>query len=182
MKLTVLACAALLACTAPAQISGMLNRGAPVVSNAITMGTNKLELSYTSIRFGQGQWQQILENVDGHEGFNKGAEKKPIGMVKTSVALMAAGKQIPAGEYAMFFTVHAQAGWVLNLKPATGDPIRWRLMLKPSAEKHDCMCINLAPTAQNDACQLTIAFGEQSVAVPVKIADAAAPPAEPKKG
>jgi hypothetical protein len=186
MKLTVLAVAALLACAAPAQISGSINRGAPVVTNAIALGSNKIELSYTSIRFGEGHWQQILENADRHESFNAAAEKKPLGTVKTSIAVTAAGKQIPAGEYAMYFTAfsrESQSGWILNLKPAQGDPIRWRLMLKPSAEKHDCMSINLAPTSENGACKLTIAFGDQSVVVPVKVADAAAPAsAEPKKG
>ena len=50
------------AAAAPAQISGSINRNAPVVAQSISMGENKLEVSYTAIRFGQGAWQKILED------------------------------------------------------------------------------------------------------------------------
>ncbi len=164
-------CVALLAVAAPAQISGSINRNAPVVAHSITMGQNKLELSYTAIRFGQGEWQKILENTEGHAEFNAFAEKKPIGTVKTTMALMAAGKEVPAGEYSMFFTVNEQAGWILNLKPTTGDLIRWRLVLSPSGAKNDCLKISLDPSGQAGTCSLTVAFGAEAVTVPVKSGD-----------
>lgn len=163
-------CAAVLAVAAPAQISGSINRNAPTVAHSISMGANKVEISYTAIRFGQGAWQKILENTADHEKFNAMAEKKPIGTVKTSMAVMAAGKEVPAGEYSMFFSVHEQAGWILNLKPANGEPIRWRLMLQASGTNNDCMKISLDPTATDGQCLLTVAFGSESVTVPVKAA------------
>ncbi len=164
------AVAAILACAAPAQISGSLNRNAPAVAQSITMGENKLEVNYTAIRFGQGSWQKILENASMHERFNTNAEKKPVGTIKTTVAVMAAGKEIPAGEYALFFTAHEKAGWLLNLKPkAGGETIMWRMVLQPSQTKSECMGITLEPTAQDNACSLTIRFGEQHLTVPVTV-------------
>lgn len=172
MKPLFVACfAALLAAAVPAQISGSINRNAPVVAHSITMGQNKVEMSYTAIRFGQGQWQKILENTEAHAGFNEMAEKKPIGTVKTTCALMAAGKEVPAGEYTMFFSVHEQAGWILNLKPANGEAIRWRLVLTPGGANNDCLKISLDPTGTAGACSLTVAFGSEAVTVPVKVAE-----------
>ena len=169
-SILITAVAAILACAAPAQISGSLNRNAPTVAQSITMGENKLEVSYTAIRFGQGSWQKILENTEMHERFNGNAEKKPVGTIKTTVAVTAAGKEIPAGEYALFFTVHEKAGWILNLKPkAGGDAIMWRMVLQPSQTKSECMGITLEPTAQDNTCSLTIRFGEQHVTVPVTV-------------
>lgn len=164
-----LALLAVLAGTANAQISGSINRNAPVVAQSIAMGESKLEVSYTAIRFGQGAWQKILETPAMHEGFNAGAEKKPIGKVKTSVAVTAAGKEIPAGEYTLFFTVNEKAGWILNLKPASGDALMWRMHLSASPTKSDCMGISLEPTAKDGVCTLTIRFGEQQVTVPVTV-------------
>lgn len=172
--------AAVLACVAPAQISGSINGNAPTVAQSITMGSNKVELTYTAIRFGQGQWQQIIENKDFHERFNAGAEKKPIGQVKLSAPITAAGKEVPAGDYAMFFTVHEQAGWILNLKPASGETIMWRMVLQPSKDKTECMSISLEPSAKDNVCSLTVRFGEQHVTVPVTVGEAKK--AEKKEG
>ncbi|MFM1870901.1 MAG: hypothetical protein RL398_323 [Planctomycetota bacterium] len=164
------AVAALLAVAAPAQISGSINRTAPTVSQSIAMGEQKVELSYTAIRFGQGAWQKVRENTAAHERFNANAEKKPIGSVKTSVAVNAAGKEVPAGEYAMFFTVNERAGWILNLKPkAGGDAIMWRMHLQNTEHKSDCMSITLAPSAEDGKCSITVSFGDQYVTVPVTV-------------
>lgn len=168
--LLITATLALLCAAAPAQISGSINRNAPTVAQSISMGDNKLEVSYTAIRFGEGSWQKILENTQMHERFNAAAEKRPVGTVTTSVAVMAAGKEIPAGNYAMFFTANERAGWILNLKPKDGgDTIMWRMVLQPSEGKSECMSIALEPSAQDGKCSLTIRFGEQHVTVPVTV-------------
>lgn len=168
--LLVTSLAALLACALPAQVSGSLNRNAPTVSQSIAMGDHKIEVTYTAIRFGEGAWQKIRDNTEAHERFNANAEKTPVGTVKTNVAVNAAGKEVPAGEYALFFTVNERAGWVLNLKPkAGGDAIRWRMMLQPSSSKAECMAIAIEPTAQDGKCSLTIRFGENHVTVPVTV-------------
>ena len=171
-SLITLACATLMTCGLQAQIGGSLNNGAPKVSTSMEMGGNKLSVSYTSIRFGEGSWQKIKDNADRHERFNKFAASKPIGSVKTSCDLMAAGKKIPAGDYSMFFTVHEQAGWLLNLKPAKGDAIRWRLVLSDAAKKTGCMKISLEPSAKDGMCSIAIAFGGKQVTVPVSAAPA----------
>ena len=165
-------CLSFFLCTGlQAQISGSINRGAPTVANVISMGDHKMELSYTAIRFGEGQWQQILENEGMHERFNQLAERRPIGSVKTTCNVVTAGKAVPAGSYKMFFTVHPQAGWILNLKPEDGDAIRWRLALTETDKMCDCMNIRLEPAAEAGTCSLTVAFGNKAVTVPVQVAE-----------
>jgi len=169
-SLIALTCAALLTCGLQAQISGSINRGAPKVSNAIEMGDNKLEVSYTAIRFGDGQWQQIKDATDRHESFNKFAAKRPIGSVKTTCELQAAGRAVPAGAYSMYFTVSERAGWILNLQPKEGDAIRWRMALSDTKDKSACLKVSLQPSSKNNTCSLAITFGDKAVTVPVTVA------------
>ncbi len=164
-----LTCAALMTCGLQAQINGSLNRNAAKVTNAIEMGKNKVSVSYTAIRFGDGKWQKAKDNKDGYEGFNKFAAKKPIGSVTTSCDLTAAGRTIPAGSYSMFFTLHERAGWLLNLKPAEGEPIMWGMRLKDTASKSACMKISIEPSDTDDTCAIAITFGDKSVSVPVTV-------------
>jgi hypothetical protein len=49
----------------------------------------------------------------------------------------------------------------------------WRMVLQPSQTKSECMGITLEPTAQDNACSLTIRFGEQHLTVPVTVGAAA---------
>tara|TARA_R110002072_G_scaffold302737_3_gene488256 strand:- start:10000 stop:10536 length:537 start_codon:yes stop_codon:yes gene_type:complete len=163
-----LTCAALMTCGLQAQVGGSLNRNAAKVSTSITMGKNKLAVSYTAIRFGKGDWQKAKDNKDGYERFNARAAKSPVGSVTTSCDLMAAGRTIPAGTYSMFFTLHERAGWLLNLKPAEGEGIMWGMKLTDS-DKSDCMKINLEPSAKDNTCAITIMFGDKSVSVPVTV-------------
>lgn len=165
-----LTCAALMTCGLQAQIGGSLNRNAAKVTNTIEMGKNKLSVSYTAIRFGDGNWQKTQENKDGYERFNKFAAGKPIGSVTTSCDLMAAGKTIAAGKYSMFFTLHESGLWLLNLKPAEGDTIMWGMRLKDTAAKSSCMKISLEPADKDNTCSIAITFGDKSVSVPVTVA------------
>ena len=164
-----LTCAALMTCGLQAQIGGSLNRNASKVSSSIEMGKNKVSVSYTAIRFGDGQWQKAKDNKEGYEGFNKFAARKPIGSVSTTCDLTAAGRTIPAGKYAMFFTLNERAGWLLNLKPAEGDAIMWRMALKDAGSKSECMKISLEPSAKDNTCSIAITFGDKMVAVPVAV-------------
>ena len=164
------ACAAVLTCGLQAQISGSINRGAAKVTNSIEMGGNKLSVNYTALRFGAGQWQKIKDATDRHDGFNSFAEKRPVGSVETSADLMAAGRKVPAGKYDMYFTVNERAGWMLNLKPAEGDAIRWRMVLSDAPAEAKCLKIGLNPSDENGMCSLHIAFGKQHVMVPVTVA------------
>jgi hypothetical protein len=164
--------AALMTCGLTAQIGGSINKDAPKVTNAIEMGKNKLEVSYTAIRFGKGSWQKIKENTERHDGFNKFAANTPVGHVKTTCDLVAAGKAIPAGDYSMYFTVSERAGWILNLKPAEGDAIMWRMHLTDTAHKSACLKVSLEPSEKSGVCSIAITFGEQAVTVPVSTAAA----------
>lgn len=164
-----LTCAAMMTCGLQAQISGSINRGAPKVTNAIEMGKNKLQVSYTAIRFGEGGWKSIKDNVDSHDRFNNFAASKPIGNVTTSCDITAAGKTVPAGNYSMYFTVQ-ERGWILNLKPAEGEAIRWGMRLKDTPATSKCLKVSLEPSEKNGACSIGITFGEQAVTVPVSVA------------
>ena len=161
-----------------AQVSGSINRDAPVVTSSITFkDQSKLDVSYTAIHFGEGSWQSIVENEDRHERFNGFAARKPIGSVSTTKLVMAAGREIPAGDYDMYFTVSKRAGgFILNLKDkgSDADPIRWRMVLVDTDVDIKRMKIRLDPADAANAAQLTIAFGKKSVSVPVteKSADA----------
>ncbi|MEC7584190.1 MAG: hypothetical protein VYE77_07720 [Planctomycetota bacterium] len=167
-----IACVSLFVCAGlQAQVSGSINRGAPTMTNTIAMGDHKMEVSYTAIRFGEGQWERILDNENAHERFNQLAERRPMGSVKTSCDVITAGKSVPAGNYTMFFTVNSRSGWILNLKPEKGDTIRWRLVLTETDKKQDCMHISLSPSAEDGVCSLGVAFGSKSVTVPVRVAD-----------
>jgi hypothetical protein len=165
-----LTCAALMTCGLQAQLRGGINRSAAKVTNSIEMGQNKLSVSYTAIRFGEGDWQKLKDDKEGYERFNKFAASKPLGNVSTSCDLMAAGRTVPAGTYSMFFTLHERAGWVLNLKPADGDAIKWGMRLKDTTTKSACLKVSLEPSEKNDTCSIAITFGDKAVTVPVTIA------------
>ena len=163
----------LLAVPAQAQISGSINRDAPTVSRSIQfkdLGT--LTVKYTAIHFGKGAWQGILKNTGRHEGFNKRAESRPIGSIKTTVVATASGREIPAGNYDLFFTVSEQAGFILNLKnkgDSEAKPIRWRMAMTETKTKNTRFDISLNPGAKAGTCSITIAFGQKSVTVPLKL-------------
>jgi hypothetical protein len=188
MKHVLSAALGLALCAAPAatQISGSINRGAPVLEKSISFeGGDKLSLSYTAIHFGQGQWQGLLDAKDQHERFNQGAMRRPIGSVETSTTVYASGREIPAGKYDMFFSLHADAGWLLNLKSkdnADADPIRWRLVMSDSTESCKRMQFNLNAGDAKDEASLTIAFGKKKVTVPVSTKKPAPPKDEKKSG
>lgn len=160
-------------CAAPAatQISGSINRGAPVIENSIKFANEvELEVKYTAIHFGEGKWQGMLENKDSHERFNRTAMAKPIGSVETSTTVYASGREIPEGEYDMFFSLHEKAGWLLNLKKQGDDaaePIQWRMVLSDSEENCKRIRFNLNAGDKKDEAVLTIAFGKKKVSVPV---------------
>ncbi|MFK7741856.1 MAG: DUF2911 domain-containing protein [Planctomycetota bacterium] len=165
-----IATAAVLSSGLTAQVMGSINRGAAKVSNVIEMGSHKLHVHYTAIRFGEGMWKKMKDNADMHERFNTRAESSPLGSVETNCDVQVAGKMVPAGKYSMFFTVHADHGWILNLKPAKGDTIRWGMKLSEGKDTK-CMKISLEPSEKNGMCSLSIAFGDMRVTVPVMVAE-----------
>jgi hypothetical protein len=164
---------AVLAVPAVAQVRGSINRDAPTVSRSVSFkNAASLSVSYTAIRFGEGAWQGILKNTKGHEGFNKFAANKPIGSIKTSVTATASGREIPAGHYDLFFTVHEQAGFILNLKNKDDEnakPIRWRMAMSDTDSKSDRFSINLEPGSKAGSCTIAFSFGKKSVSVPLKL-------------
>jgi hypothetical protein len=168
---------ALAASAAPAQVMGQINQDAPTVSSSIKFKDGgELSLSYTAIHFGEGQWQERMKASP--DRLNSFAPTRPLGKVSTTLDVTSAGKTIPAGEYAMFFTIHQPSGsWVLNLKPAgdeDAEPIRWGLRLTESGQQRKRLYIGLTAADKADEALITVAFGDQTVSVPVKPGAAAA--------
>jgi len=166
---------------ASAQISGSINRDAPSVSSSISFkNKSKLSVNYTAIHFGEGQWQSLLKNTRRHERFNSSAARRPLGGISTNSAVTASGKEIPAGDYSMFFTVHESAGWILNLKnkaDEAAEAIRWRMVMTDTKSDNKRFKVDVSPGAEVGSATITIAFGKKSVSVPLKVAA----PAEQKK-
>jgi len=178
---TILVAFSLLA-SVPAQISGSINRDAPSASSGVEFANkSKISVKYTAIHFGEGQWQSILKNTRRHERFNSGAVRRPLGSITTNCGVTASGKEIPAGDYKMFFTVHEGAGWVLNLKNNADDAaeaIRWRMVMTDTKTANKRFKVAVNPGADTGTATISISFGTKSVSVPLKVA---APPAEQKK-
>jgi hypothetical protein len=171
-----------------AQISGSINRDAPSVSAAVSFkNKSKLSVNYTAIHFGEGQWQSILKNTRRHERFNSGAARRPLGSITTNSVVSASGKEIPAGDYSMFFTVHESAGWLMNLKNKKDDKaeaIRWRMVMTDTKSDNKRFKVEVNPGADTGTASITISFGKKSVSVPLKVAapaDAVEVPAAEKK-
>lgn len=166
---------AVLAVPAAAQVSGSINRDAPTVTNSIAFADgSKITIDYKAIHFGQGAWLERFEAMKGDEQrlerFNKGAAAAPIGTVTTSMPCTVAGRQVPAGSFDMFFTVSARAGWVLNLKDkgnAEAPAIQWRLALKETDSQETRLKIALTAGEAANQAQVSVAFGQQAVSVPV---------------
>ena len=178
---TIVLTALSLLASASAQISGSINRDAPSVSSSISFKNNsKLSVSYTAIHFGEGQWQSILKNTRRHERFNSGAARRPLGSITTNCGVTASGKEIPAGSYSMFFTVHESAGWIMNLKNKADDAaeaIRWRMVMTETKSDNKRFKVAVSPGAETGTASITISFGKKSVSVPLKVSA----PAEQKK-
>ena len=163
----------LLAVPVVAQVKGSINRDAPTVTRSIQFkNSGALTVKYTAIHFGEGAWRGIIKNTGSHERFNKGAENRPIGSIKTTVVATASGREIPVGNYDLFFTVNERSGFILNLKnkgDSEAKSIRWRMAMTETMTKNTRFDISLNPGAKAGSCSITIAFGQKSVTVPLKL-------------
>lgn len=170
---TLLLSLAFLAAPVAAQHGGSINRDAPTVVSGIEFKNSaKLHVKYLAINFGEGAWQSILKRTARHEGFNAMAARKPLGQIHTNVAVTASGREIPAGKYDMFFTVHEQAGWLLNLKNkanADAKVIRWRMAMTDLKTSSKRFKVQVQPGEETNSANITIAFGAKSVTVPLKV-------------
>lgn len=157
----------LLALPLTAQVSGSIKRDAPTVENTIKFADGEsLTMSYTAIRFGEGQWMAYLERKDAYERFNQGAMARPIGSVTASCDLQVGQNAVPAGEYDMYFSLHEQAGWLLNLrkKGGEGDPILWRVVTVDSEQDCSRIRFDLTPGEAGDTAHINLMFGKMKMA------------------
>ncbi len=185
MRYCALLVAAAAASSLPAQVSGSINQDAPTVTSAIALADGaRVEIRYTAIHYGKGEWQSILEDESKHEAFNALALRKPIGRVVTSHPVLAIDNLVPPGEYDVFFTVSSGNGWEINVKKpgaGMGTAIPWHVHLQDSKEEHKRLVLRLnAGDGANDV-SFTIAFGKQIATIPLEIRRPAPPAEKPAK-
>ncbi|MEM7203147.1 MAG: hypothetical protein AAF628_22995 [Planctomycetota bacterium] len=159
-----------LAATLPAQVMGSINTDAPTVRAAIEFANGaEIELSYTAVRFGSGEWLGALADAERQAAFNARAEQRPIGEVKTTRSLIVAGNVVPASTYDLYFTVEGDDGWKVNLR-RQGDPdavaIFWRLHPKGEGPAAPRLQLGLTAGAEATAAVFLLAFGERWARVP----------------
>lgn len=161
---------------ANAQYGGSINGDAPTVSATIDFANHsKVSVKYVSILFGEGKWQSILDATGRHDRFNSRAARKPIGSITTNSDIKASGKTIPAGDYAMYFTVRASqrgSSWILNLKNKKNkdaDLIQWRMAMKDAKNDSSRFTVALKPGKKTGSANITISFGSKAMVVGVQV-------------
>jgi len=169
--LSVIAFALTLTLPATAQLMGAINSDAPTVTSGIEFKDGgKVSIRYTAIHFGEGAWLKQKDDANARERLNQLAPQRPLGKVDVSMDVVVAGKTVPAGSYAMFFTIHESGTWVLNLRPEGEDDaelIRWGLRLKESEHKYSRLTVAIAAGDAADSASVMVAFGNERVVVPV---------------
>ena len=107
---------------AAAQVLGSINRGAPRVTRAVELSDGAaLRIEYTAIRFGEGRWREVEREPERQARFNEQAAARPVGVVTVNAPIVAVGNLLPPGTYDLYFTIHPDDGWELNLRPV-GEP------------------------------------------------------------
>jgi hypothetical protein len=162
-KLLSLALAAALCAPAFAQVSGMINQGAPTMSQTLTAGGAKIQLDYTSIAWGRGEmFTKAMDKADGadaRKGINELSKKKPIGSFSTSVDVTIGTLKIPAGEYKIGFTITENLDWEINFMGKETLTMKLPLMDNKEMPHKRLLCSLFA--GDDKGAGVYIAFGEK---------------------
>ena len=158
-----LALAAALCAPAFAQQSGMINQGAPTVSQTVTAGGAKFQFDYTSIAWGRGDaFNKAMDKADGadaRKAINELAKKKPIGSFSTSVDVMVGTLKVPAGEYKVGFTINESCEWEINFMGK--ETLTMTLPLKDNKEMPQKRLLCCLYAGEEKGAGVYIAFGEK---------------------
>ena len=148
---------------ASAQKMGSSNSNAPSCTSSITAGGLTVEVKFTSITWASGRTMEQLTSEKGEAArtrINNGAEKAPLGELKTSADIMLGDKAVKAGTYAVFFTIDKDLKWHLNLA-AKETRLEWALDLKDANQEMKRLHISLGAGDQDGTARLTIGFGKK---------------------
>ena len=155
----------LLLSTATAQIRGSINTTAPKVTSSISFASGgSVELEYTSINWGKGDWAKNYTT----EQINSAAERRPIGALNiTGTAVKLGGKDLAPGKYKLMFNKSGRKDWALVVfDPANAAKrVTWQLPLKKVKALSQRMRIDLQAGDGDDGLQCHIAFGKMACTV-----------------
>ncbi len=166
----------LVASSALAQKQGMINNNAPTCSSSIAFGEKaSIELKYTAITWGQGNWFKALSDPArgerARDRLAKTAEASPLGELKTSAECTIGGKKVGAGTWKLYFTMDKDLKWHLNLAKDQ-EKIDWVLDLKEGSESTR-LGLSLGAGKEDGSAELTVQFGTAGCKVPVSAGAAA---------
>jgi hypothetical protein len=171
-----LAAAALLLASATlpglAQVTGSSNRNAPKINQTIAFGGETIEVSYTSITWGEGQWAAQLENeatrAAARERINGNADKTPMGALKCSAAIAIGTQKVAAGSYKLEFRLDESFKWQLVL---VGDAatVTCPLEMKTVDEERKRLHVGLGAGEKDFTAELAIGFGKSRCKLPVTL-------------
>lgn len=174
LRRTSLAAAALLIASASlpalAQVMGSSNRNAPKITQTIAFKDDTIEVVYTSITWGEGQWAAQLADeatkAATRERINGNAQKTPMGSLKCSAALQLGAQKVAAGSYKLEFLLDEGYHWQLVL---VGDAatVTCPLEMKTVEEERKRLHVGLGAGEKDFTAELAIGFGKSRCKLPV---------------
>jgi hypothetical protein len=153
-----------------AQVMGSSNRNAPKIGQTIAFGGDTIELNYTSITWGEGQWAAQLADegtkAATRERINGNATKTPMGSLKCSAAIVIGTQKVAAGSYKLAFTLDDAFHWQLVL---IGDAatVTCPLEMKSVEEERKRLHVGLGAGERDFTAEIAIGFGKSRCKLPV---------------
>lgn len=167
-------CACVLALPVSAQVMGSPNANAPTLTKTFAFHeAGKLTIEYKAITMAEGTTLERIKNEPQmRDMVNRRASKSPIGHIEVTGDLTLAGKKLPAGKHAMFFTYGENGKWSINFQPkadgAEAAPISIEIPLVDAPAPTTRLVIDLIPVEEATTLHLGISFGKQTARMPVE--------------
>lgn len=164
----------LLVMTSPAlaQRSGSSNRNAPTITQTIAFGKDTIELSYTSITWGEGQWAAKLADeatkAAARANINANAEKTPLGTLKVAMPITIGTTKVAAGTYKLAFVLDDNYKWQILLT-ADQTKLNVALDLKNVDEESKRLRVALRAGEKDFTAELAVGFGKSRGTLPIAI-------------
>jgi hypothetical protein len=157
---------------AVAQVMGSSNNNAPKITQSIAFGSDTIEISYTSITWGGGQWATQLADESTRAAtrarINASAEKKPMGALKCSSAIVVGTQKVAAGSYKLEFLLDEACKWQLVLVGETGT-VTCPLDLKEGTEESKRLRVGVRAGEKDFTAELVVGFGKSRGILPVTL-------------
>lgn len=166
---------------APTWAQRMSNANAPTVGQFIEIpDKGRVELTYASISWAQGRWEEALKNEETRGQMrtmvNQSAADQPLGSLKTTVDLLIGEQRVPAGSYRLAFMLDDNFKWEIVLT-ADGDRFAVPLAVRPSMTGRKRLMLSLMAGDEDFTGDLMVAFGNRVCQLPIAIAT----PEEPEE-